>query len=403
MLATVAALVWANSPLAGIYEALWGTRITVGTEAVGLSKPLILWINDFLMAIFFLVVGLEIKRELLVGELSSARKAAAPVIAAVGGMVVPAVIYLAFAHEGEASRGWGVPMATDIAFALGCMRLLGERIPSALVVFLTALAIIDDLGAILVIALFYSGDLSVAALVAAALVTGVLVAMNVAGVHRPVWYLLVGIPLWVAILESGIHATIAGVLLGFCVPSRPPATEDDVFTEARHLLDAAEREDSDDREAAFEALRAQLDARESTLSKLEHALHPWVAYAIVPLFALANAGVSLAGISPAALGTPVSLGILLGLFIGKQVGVFGATWLAVRAGVAALPTDTGWTGLYGASIVAGIGFTMSLFIAGLAFESGSALHTEAKIAILLASAVSAAVGLFVLGRTGKRA
>jgi NhaA family Na+:H+ antiporter len=217
-----------------------------------------------------------------------------------------------------------------------------------------------------------------------------------------VWYLLVGIPLWVAILESGIHATIAGVVLGFCVPSRPPATEDDVFTEARHLLDAAEREDSDDREAAFEALRAQLDARESTLSKLEHALHPWVAYAIVPLFALANAGVSLSGISPAALGTPVSLGILLGLFIGKQVGVFGATWLAVRAGVAVPPTDTGWNQLYGASIVAGIGFTMSLFIAGLAFESGSPLHTEAKIAILLASAVSAAVGLFVLGRTGKQ-
>jgi NhaA family Na+:H+ antiporter len=228
--------------------------------------------------------------------------------------------------------------------------------------------------------------------------TGVLVAMNAAGVHRPVWYLLVGLPLWVAILKSGIHATIAGVVLGFCVPSRPPATEADVFAEARHLLDAAEREDEDDREAAFEALRAQLDARESTLSKLEHALHPWVAFAIVPLFALANAGVSLSGISLQALTTPVSLGVLLGLFVGKQVGVFGATWLAVRSGVAALPTDTDWRQLHGASIVAGVGFTMSLFIAGLAFEAGSALHTEAKIAILLGSAASAAAGLLVLSR-----
>lgn len=398
ILSTVAALVWANSPFAESHRALFATKVTVGAPGFGLSKALSLWVNDLLMAVFFLVVGLEIKRELVVGELNSVRKAMLPVLAAVGGMLVPAVIFLAVARGTPAAGGWGVPMATDIAFALGCLRLLGARVPAALVVYLTALAIIDDLGAILVIALFYSSGLSLPALGVAALCIGALVALNVLGVRRPGAYVLVGLPLWVAILKSGIHATIAGVIVGLCVPARALFSRKDVVEQARELVDRAEQERGEESEAALRTLEHRLEESESPLARLEHALHPWVAFAIVPIFALANAGVSFAGVGPSDLAEPAALGVLLGLIVGKQVGVFGATYAAVKLGAAALPGGVTWRHLHGASLLAGIGFTMSLFIAGLAYGEGTRPHLEAKLGILFASLVCAILGMVVLGR-----
>lgn len=361
ILASALALLWANSSATDSYLALWQKPLTVGLGDAVLQKPLILWINDLLMAVFFLLVGLEIKRELLVGELNSVQKAILPALAAVGGMVVPAAIYFGVAHGGPAASGWGVPMATDIAFALGVMRLLGNRVPNGLLVFLAALAIIDDLGAILVIAIFYSSAISFGALGLAAVCTAVLVAMNRFGVRRPALYVLVGLPLWLAILMSGIHATIAGVIVGFCVPAT---------ARSKHA--------------------------ESPLSHLEHGLHPYVAFAIVPLFALANAGVVLQGASLSMLLQPASLGVILGLTVGKPIGVIGITLAAVKMGYASLPLGVTLRHLVGAGMLAGIGFTMSLFVAGLGFEPGSTLHTEAKVGILGASILSGLAGLFVL-------
>jgi NhaA family Na+:H+ antiporter len=366
ILASVVALAWANSPFAGGYDALWGAEATVGVPGFALTKPLLLWVNDLLMAVFFLLVGLEIKRELLVGELDTPRKAVVPVVAALGGMVVPALVFRAVARDGPASAGWGIPMATDIAFALGCVKLLGGRVPAALVVFLTALAIVDDLGAILVIALFYSEGVSGPALaLAAAFVLG-LVLMNRLGVRRPGLYVLAGLPLWVAALKSGIHPTVAGVIVGLSIPARALATDE--------------------------------AGTPSPLERLEHALHPWVAYGVVPVFALANAGVSFGGVAPSSLGGPAALGSFLGLVVGKQVGVFGATWAAVRLGLATLPEGVGWRHVYGASLMAGIGFTMSLFVAALAYGEGTAPHVEAKLGILAASLVCAVAGMLVLTR-----
>lgn len=396
ILVALVALAWANSPLKDSYEALWATEVTIGARGAALSKPLLFWINDLLLAVFFLVVALEIKRELLVGELSSVRKAALPVIAALGGMLVPAALFLVVAHQPPASRGWGMPMATDIAFALGCLRLLGKRIPSGLVVFLAALAIIDDLGAILLIAIFYPTDLSFAALGVAGLFTLVLVGMNLLGVRRPALYVVAGLPLWAAILKSGVHPTVAGVIVGFCVPARARFSPDVVLSQARELLKYAERAKGEEAGSALRSLEHCLDQCESPLSRLEHGLHPWVALGIVPLFALANAGVSLAGASWADLTGPASLGVLLGLFIGKQVGIFGATFLAVNSRLGMLPTGVGWRHLYGISVLAGIGFTMSLFIAGLAYGDGTPLHWQAKIGILAASLISAVTGLAIL-------
>ena len=331
----ILALAWANSPFAASYQAVWTSEISIGARSFGLTKPLILWVNDFLMAIFFLLVGLEIKREVLVGELNSFRKALLPVVAAVGGMAAPALLFLAVARDATSSRGWGIPMATDIAFALGIMRLLGKRVPQGLVVFLTALAIIDDLGAILVLAVFYSEGLSGLALGVAAGCVLALVAMNRLGVRRPAAYVIAGIPLWVAILKSGAHATIAGVVVGLCIPATVGSTKREVLEDARQLLAYAE-EDAN-REAALRSLEHRLDDVTSPLVKLEHAIHPWVAYAVVPVFALANAGISFTDVGFAHLARPTSLGVLFGLVVGKQAGVFGATFLAVRLGIAQLP------------------------------------------------------------------
>lgn len=400
-MATVAALAWANSPWGASYDALWGTLIRVGATSVGLEKPLVLWVNDLLMAIFFLLVGLEIKRELVVGELNTPRRAALPAIAAVGGMFVPAGVFLALAHDGPAARGWGVPMATDIAFALAIIRALGTRVPAGLVVFLTALAIIDDLGAILVIAVFYAGDLSLSAHVAATVFTLVLIAMNRLGVRTPAWYVLVGVPLWVAVLKSGVHATAAGVVVGLCVPARAASSREDVVAGARALLTAAEQgRDDQATEDALVALERHIEEAESPVRRLEHALHPLVAFVILPLFALANAGVSLSGVSWADLVAPATLGVGLGLLLGKQAGVFIATWLAVRAGLASLPEGVTWRHVHGVSVLAGIGFTMALFVAGLAYADAD-LHRQAKVGVLVASALAAVAGAALLGAAGR--
>ncbi len=398
ILASLVALVWANSSASESYVALWERPFTLGPEGFALTKPILLWVNDLLMAVFFLLVGLEIKRELLVGELNTRQKAILPALAAVGGMVVPALFYVSVANEGPAARGWGVPMATDIAFAIGVMRLLGNRVPAGLIVFLTALAIIDDLGAIIVIAVFYTSELNVTALLWGAAFIGVLVAMNRLGVRRPALYVFAGLPLWFAILKSGIHATIAGVIVGFCVPAASRFDLKEVLADARALLGVASDKTQSPEvvEASLRALEKRFDDAESPLSNLEHALHPYVAYAIVPLFALANAGVVLIGASPALLLEPVSLGVILGLVLGKPIGVIGVSLLTVKLGWARLPAGVTMRHLVGAGMLAGIGFTMSLFVAGLGFEAGSIFHTQAKVGILAASILSGLGGLLVL-------
>jgi len=370
ILATAVALVWANTGVSDSYDALWSTRFTIGFEGFELSKPLILWVNDLLMAIFFLLVGLEIKAELLTGELNSPRKAAVPAIAAVGGMLAPAAIFFMVAHGDSSVRGWGIPVATDIAFALGCLRMLGTRVPASLLIFLTALAIIDDLGAILIITLFYAHDTHVLPLAIAALLTIVLVLVNRSGARRISIYVVLGVALWVATLKSGIHATIAGVILGVCIPADVPA--------------------AGDKPARIE----------SPLRVLEHALAPWVNLAIIPIFALANAGVRLGGLSLRDLNSPAALGIILGLVVGKQLGIFSATYAGVRLGLGSLPVEVGWRHVYGASVLGGIGFTMALFIAALAYGEGNSLAEQAKLAILIASALCAAGGILILLRAG---
>lgn len=353
------ALLVANSPLAPVYFGLLKSYV------FGLS--ILHWINDALMAGFFLLVGLEIKREILTGELSTWSRRALPGIAALGGMVVPALIYAACnAGDAVTMRGWAIPTATDIAFALGVLALLGSRVPASLKIFLTALAIIDDLGAVMIIALFYTANLSLDMLGLAILGLIVLGVMNKAGVTRIAPYLLVGVLVWFFVLRSGVHATLAGVALAMTIPLGVGA------------------------------------GAQSPLQRLEHALHPWVAYAIVPIFGFANAGVSLAGTGPQTLVQPVPLGILLGLFIGKQVGVFGFAWAALRLGLAELPARASHLQIYGVSLLCGIGFTMSLFIAALAFESVPALNDAAKIGVLAGSIISASAGWLVLRLAGQR-
>ncbi|MDP8953113.1 MAG: Na+/H+ antiporter NhaA, partial [Actinomycetota bacterium] len=390
--ATVVALVSANSPWGEGYAALWHTKLTVGLGDFSLSKDLTHWINDGLMAVFFLVVGLEIKREVLVGELSSLRRAALPIVAAVGGAVVPALIYVAFNAGTEGAAGWGIPMATDIAFVLGVLALLGERAPMALKVFLTALAIVDDIVAVLVIALFYTSEISWGALGVGGIFLAALVAANLIGVGRTLVYALLGIGLWLAFLLSGIHATVAGVLLAFTVPASSFINPQAFVERGRYMLDRFEQAGekgenvltNEDRQAALHALNRATYKLEPPLHELEFALHPWVVFAVIPLFALANAGVPLGGGIAEALTSPVSLGIIAGLVLGKQIGVTLFAWLAVKIGLSELPSGIGWRHVYGAGWLAGIGFTMSLFISDLAFDNDQ-LVDSAKLGILVAS------------------
>jgi NhaA family Na+:H+ antiporter len=359
---TVAAMVWANSPWAASYEAFWGFKLTVGTGAWELSKPLVVWVNDLLMAVFFLLVGLEIKREFIGGSLSAPRKAALPLAAALGGMVVPALFYLSLNWGGAGEAGWGVPMATDIAFALGLLAILGRGAPVALKVLLAAVAIVDDLGAILVIAIAYTSDISTTALLWAGGFVALLAVANRLGSRRPWPYVILGLGLWYALLRSGVHATLAGVLLAFTIPMGPDRSEPET---------------------------------DSLLHGMEHALHPWVVFLIVPVFALANAGVALGAGAAGRLLEPVGMGVLLGLVLGKQIGIMSFSWLAVRTRLAELPDGVTWRYLHGLAALCGVGFTMSLFIGHLAYDE-AALLEQAKTAILAASALSAILGKVLL-------
>lgn len=360
--AAALALALANSGAAPHYAAFLDTPVTVRVGALAIDKPLLLWINDGLMAIFFFLVGLEIKRELLVGELSTPARAGLPAIAAAGGMLVPALIYWWFnAHDPAAIAGWAIPCATDIAFAVGVLALLGSRIPAGLKIFLLALAIIDDLGAIIIIALFYTSNLSVTALLLAAIGIAVLIALNRSGVTRIAAYTLTGLFIWVCVLKSGVHATLAGVVTALAIPMAG---------------------DGD-------------DGSQSLFARLQESLHPWVTFAVLPLFAFANAGVSLDGVTLAKLGDSVPLGIAAGLLIGKPVGVFLFTALAIGAGLGARPAGTSWTQIFGVAVLAGIGFTMSLFIGMLAFPEPSRA-VDIRIGVLLGSILSAILGYMIL-------
>ena len=361
---TLLALLCQNSFLTDFYTHFLHTPVQISIGSFGIVKPLLLWVNDGLMAIFFFLVGLEIKREVLEGELSSRRQIALPAIAALGGMVMPALLFTFFNHADSFSmKGWAIPTATDIAFALGILSLLGSRIPTSLKIFLMALAIIDDLGAIVIIALFYTSDLSLVSIIVALCAIIILATMNYLRVDKKAAYILIGIILWVSVLKSGVHATIAGVLLAFCIPLYSHTKEGKCF---------------------------------SMLKEMEHGLHSWVAFIILPLFAFVNAGVDLKDVSLGALFSDVSLGIMLGLFLGKQLGVFGLSVLAIKCGLASLPSGSSFKQLYGIAILTGIGFTMSLFVNTLAYNDTDLFHYADKLAILLGSFFSGLVGYLFL-------
>ena len=396
----VVAFAWANSGAGGAYQALKDLPFGIDAGDWGLHKPLLLWVNDGLMAIFFLLVGLEIKRELLVGELADRRSALLPMVAAVGGMVVPALLYVAVNAGGAGTRGWGIPMATDIAFALGVMALLGKRVPLGLKIFLTALAIVDDLGAVLVIAVFYTSTLKLPLLLGALGVWAAAVAYGVVGGRKIPVFLLFGVVLWYLMLKSGVHATVAGVLLAFAIPLRRELDAGAVKEKLSHLLLGRPGESFEHQEVELEHIEDIVDRAQSPLHTLEHALEPWVAFFIMPVFALFNAGFRLA--DDASLGAPVALGAFVGLLVGKPLGVVLASWLAVRSGAAALPRGVGWGSMWGTGLLAGIGFTMSLFVGALAF-GGGALLDQAKLGVLSASVVAALTGLVVLGAATRKA
>ena len=364
IIVTILALILQNSGLSSAYTGFLHTPVEIRFGALHIAKPLLLWVNDGLMAIFFFVIGLEVKREVMEGHLSSLSQITLPGIAAIGGMIVPALVFIAFNNGAEfAMNGWAIPTATDIAFALGILSLLGNRVPVSLKIFLMALAIIDDLGAIVIIALFYTSELSTMSISIAGAALVVLFIMNRLNVARQAAYILVGIILWVSVLKSGVHATLAGVALAFMIPLHSKDEQGKPFSMAHHM---------------------------------EHSLHYWVAFFILPLFAFVNAGVDLRGISIEEMGGNVPLGIMAGLFIGKQVGVFGFSWIAIKLGIASLPKEATWITLYGVAVLTGIGFTMSLFVDSLAYNDTKMFHFADKLAILLGSLFSGLMGYFVL-------
>ncbi len=367
--ATVLAMICANSTLAPLYQSFLSVTGQVRLGGLNVEKPLLLWVNDGLMALFFLAVGLEIKKEFLQGHLADPRQVLLPGLCALGGILVPALIYLAFTYDDPVLRnGWAIPSATDIAFALGVLALVGSRLPPALKVFVMTLAVLDDLGAVVIIALFYTNELSARALAFAAMFTLGLLVLNRARVRSLLPYGIIGLALWTSVLKSGVHATLAGVIIAMAIPLSSAQTDD-----------------------------------ESPADRLLHDLHPWIVYAIVPLFAFANAGVTLTTLSPDALLHPVPVGIALGLFLGKQLGIFSFAWLLVKSGIAPLPTGVRWQHLYGASVICGIGFTMSLFISSLAFgEHTASLLGVDRLGILAGSLLSAVLGYLLLRHAATR-
>jgi NhaA family Na+:H+ antiporter len=404
LLATAAALLWANSPWAASYDRLWNIDASITIGSFAHVHSLRDWINDGLMALFFFVVGLEIKREILVGELSTRRGATLPIAAALGGMIVPALVYVYFNAGGVGRDGWAIPMATDIAFALGVLAVLGDRIPVAARVFLTALAIIDDIGAVLVIALFYTGGVAWTPLLLTGVLLLVLFLANRAGIEHPAVYAVLGLGVWLAVFASGVHATVAGVLVAFTIPVRTWIHPSELITEGRRLLDDLEAVSAPElsvlsnqrQQSIIQELSESATRAEPPLQRLEHGLNPWVAYGIVPLFALANAGVTFPeGLTAVAL-NPVLVGIVVGLVIGKPLGIVLATALVVRLRLTDLPIGVNWRHVIGLGCLGGIGFTMSLFITGLAFGSTGDLPDAAKLGILGGSLVAGVTGWLIL-------
>jgi Na+:H+ antiporter, NhaA family len=392
--AAALAFVWANSPWAASYFAVREIPLSVGFGGWSLEKPLLLWVNDLLMAVFFFVIGLEIKREILVGELAGWQRASLPAAGALGGMLVPALIYVAFNPAEPAVRGWGVPMATDIAFALGVLALRGERVLLSLKVFLLALAIVDDLGAVLVIALFYTADVNGASLLISLLVWGAALAYGRAHGEKPLVFALLGLVMWYFMLKSGVHATIAGVLMALAVPLRHKVGPQVLQNELRAL--ARETGGFEQVQMAIGHLEEVLDKAHSPLHSMEHALAPYIAFFVMPVFAFFNAGVAVGGSEGGLIGA-VSLGAFVGLLVGKPIGVAGFVLIAVMSGLTRLPDGATWSAMVGIGLLAGIGFTMSLFIANLAFAD-QALLNQAKIGVLSASVIASLAGLAFLSR-----
>jgi len=400
MFMTILALILANTPLTETYAHFFHTKIDLTVGSWSLSHTIHHWINDGLMAIFFFIIGLEIKREILVGELSNIKVAILPILAAIGGMVLPALIYLGINAGGEGASGWGIPMATDIAFAISALVLLGNRVSPALVTFLVALAIVDDLGAVIVIAVFYTDQINMLPLGLAGVMFLIMIAFNRFGIHMILPYFLVGVFMWFFMLESGVHATIAGVIAAMAIPSKPKHRPIDFTNHTRNLLDeydnypiATDHMMHEKQKALLLNIKDRIDAVGTPAARLEHDLHLPVALIIIPLFALANAGIS---IDFSSIGTtimqPVSLGIISGLIVGKVLGVAGVAWIAVKLGIAKLPEGSSMSQIFGVAFLAGIGFTMSIFVADLAFLGNDTLIFQAKVGILAASLFAGVFG-----------
>lgn len=404
MFTTIFALVLANSPLVDIYTNFFHTNIDFNVGSWKLSHSIHHWINDGLMAVFFFMVGLEIKREILIGELSSIRLAMLPILAAIGGMVLPALIYLSITYGTDGAEGWGIPMATDIAFAISALVLLGNRVSPALVTFLVALAIVDDLGAVLVIAIFYTDTIQIFPLTLAGVSFLILVIFNRLGIHVILPYFIVGLAMWFFMLESGVHATIAGVIAALAIPSKPKLSPILFTNQTRNLLDeydnypiATDDVMHENQKAILLNIKDSIDSIGSPAGRLEHDLHLPVSLLIIPLFALANAGIS---IDFSSIGNtivqPISLGIIFGLILGKVLGIAGVAWIAIKLKIAQLPENSSMSQIFGVAFLGGIGFTMSIFVAELAFEGLPDLIFQAKVGILLASLISGLIGYFWL-------
>jgi len=407
LMSVLAAIVWVNSPFSESYHHFWNITFSVGIGKAVLDHPLHIWINDGLMAIFFFVIGLELKREFMEGELSTVKKSLLPMMAALGGMLVPALVYFVINKGTEASHGWGIPMATDIAFALALLSIAGKHIPSSVKVFLSALAVADDLGAVLVIAFFYTSGISFLPLMIGLGFLLILIIANVMGVRSGTFYLIIGFGVWVGFLLSGVHATIAGVLVAFTIPARTKINEDEYSRQVKQLIHEFDHEipnagaltTPSQHQTIQEIKKMSLDA-ETPLQKIENALHPYVAFVIMPLFALANSGIIIGADIFSAIVNPVSIGVAVGLLLGKFIGVLLFTFTMVKTKLAQLPAKATWGHMVGVSILAGIGFTMSLFISALAFSDAQMIN-QAKYGILVASIIAGTLGLTVLKFTKK--
>ena len=409
MVMTVIALILANSPLAHSYHHLFETHLAIQLADFKIDHSIHHWINDGLMAFFFFLVGLEIKREILVGELSDPKNAVLPILAAIGGMVVPALLYFAINQGQPGENGWGIPMATDIAFAVSALVLLGKKVPMSLVTFLVALAIVDDLGAVTVIAIFYTDQIHFIPLFTALGLFFVLIAFNRFGIHKPLPYFLVGLLMWAAMLESGVHATIAGILTALTIPARPKFDPNYFDEKMQMLIDkfkafpvSKDYQLADQQQAVLEKMEETVHEVQAPLNRLEHSLHLPVSLLIIPLFALANAGIAIefSGMQ-AMLLEPVTLGIMVGLVVGKVLGIAGTAWVAIKLGLAKLPSGANFSQLFGVAFLGGIGFTMSIFIADLAWEPGNEMLLQAKTGILFASLFAGLFGYCWLNRAAK--